>query len=235
MLKVSQVTSGYKRTMVLDNCSLEVKPGEIAGLLGRNGVGKSTALKTIMGLLPVKSGTITFDGQEITNERTHRRARRGIAYVPQGRQIFAGMSVQDNIKVACHGAGVAKPSVVVNEVLANFEMLNEKKDQPGGELSGGQQQILAIARALVSKPKLLLLDEPSEGIQPTIVQQIGEIIADLASDQGISVLLVEQNFDFVTSIVGRLFVMDSGRIVHSGPPAELRANEAMQQEYLGLR
>src|SRR5919197_1263941 len=176
MLRLDRVVAGYGRTMVLQELSLEVEGAEIVAVLGRNGVGKSTMLKTAMGTIPVVAGTIAFDGVRIERLPTHARARRGLAYVPQGREVFPALSVLDNLRVAAYGSRQQRPAERVEAVLDELPLLADKRSARAGSLSGGQQQILAVARALLTSPRVLLLDEPSEGIQPSIVDQIGETI-----------------------------------------------------------
>lgn len=234
MLSVKGLQSGYGNTMIVRDFDFEINAGEVIGLLGRNGVGKTTALKTMVGLIAARHGEIRLDGQDITRLPAYMRAKAGIAYVPQGRMIFASLSVQDNIKVAAHGAGIRDVDSAIASMYDQFPILLEKRKQPGGQLSGGQQQILAIARALVSNPKLILLDEPSEGIQPSIVAQIGEIITQLCKERGISVLLVEQNFDFAIKVVSKVFIMEKGKVVYSDEASAVRDDIELQQKYLGL-
>lgn len=234
MLSVTNLRSGYGNTMIVQNFSLEVGPGEIVGLLGRNGVGKTTALKTIMGLLPAQVGSVIFDGVDLSQLPANERARTGLAYVPQGRLIFGSLSVEDNIRVGAVGAGVKDIGPAVQEMYDQFPVLYDKRRQPGRELSGGQQQILAFARALITNPKLILLDEPSEGIQPSIVSQIGELIKKLSVERNISVVLVEQNFDFATSVVSTVHLMEKGEVVYTDKSQAIRDDVAIQKKYLGL-
>jgi len=234
MLTVRGLQSGYGNTMIVRNFDFEISAGERVGLLGRNGVGKTTALKTMIGLIASREGEIRLDGQDITHLPAYSRAKAGIAYVPQGRMIFSSLSVQDNIKVSAYGAGIDNVDAGIAAMYEQFPILAEKRKQPGGQLSGGQQQILALARALVSNPKLILLDEPSEGIQPSIVEQIGEIITQLCDERGISVVLVEQNFDFAVKVVSKVFIMEKGKIVARDSSSSVRDNVELQQKYLGL-
>lgn len=233
VLKIDGVQSGYDRILVLDDLSLDVKQGELLGLMGRNGAGKTTTLKTIMGEIPLRAGAILLDGQDLAGRSTYDRVRQRIAYVPQGRRIFKALSVRDNIRVAAHGANRHAWREAVDEMFQQFPVLAEKARQPGGQLSGGQQQLLALARALVSRPKLLLLDEPTEGLQPSIILQIGEIIKGL-SKTGMTIVLVEQNLEFATDLAQRICILDHGAVVHSGPPAIVRDSVDLQHEFLGL-
>lgn len=234
MLRIDQVRSGYGKSMVLEDLTMHVGPGELVGLMGRNGAGKTTALKTVVGQLPARAGSIHLDGADVTRLPVHHRVRRGIGYVPQGRHIFPALSVRDNIRVAAHGAGLNPWRDVVERTFDDFPVLRDKGGQPGGQLSGGQQQLLAIARALVSSPSLLLLDEPSEGLQPSIIHQIAQVISDLATERGIAILLVEQNLDFATGVVSRVCIMEHGRIVLSDHAETIRDNADIQHEFLGL-
>jgi urea ABC transporter ATP-binding protein UrtE len=234
MLSVHGLQSGYGNTMIVRDFDFEIKAGEKVGLLGRNGVGKTTALKTMIGLIASRKGEIRLDGQDITRLPAYMRAKAGMAYVPQGRMIFSSLSVQDNIKVSAYGAGISDVDAAIAAMYEQFPILFEKRKQPGGQLSGGQQQILAIARALVSNPKLILLDEPSEGIQPSIVAQIGEIITQLCEERGISIVLVEQNFDFAIKVVSKVFIMEKGKVVFSDNSSAVRDNVELQHKYLGL-
>lgn len=234
MLHVDKVRTGYGKSMVVEDLTLEVGAGELVGLMGRNGAGKTTTLKTIIGELPARDGAIHLGGVDVTGIPVHGRVHRGMAYVPQGRHIFPTLSVRDNIRVAAHGAGRTAWRDVVDEMYAEFPILGDKSTQPGGQLSGGQQQLLALARALVSSPKLLLLDEPSEGLQPSIIAQIGQVISDLSANRGIAILLVEQNFDFATDVASRVCIMEHGQIVLSDTAAAVKDNAEVQHEFLGL-
>lgn len=234
MLKVKGLLSGYGNTMIVNDFNLEIGTGEIIGLLGRNGVGKTTALKTIMGLLPAKSGRVVLDGVDITQMPANERAHQGLAYVPQGRMIFGPLTVEDNIRVGAVGAGIKNIQPAIQEMYDQFPILYERRRQLGRELSGGQQQILALARALIANPKLVLLDELSEGIQPSIITQIGELICRLREEKGISVILVEQNFDFATSVVSTLHLMEKGEVVYTDSAQAIKDDVYVQQKYLGL-
>jgi urea ABC transporter ATP-binding protein UrtE len=220
--------------MVLQGLSLDVAEGEIVAVLGRNGVGKSTMLKAIIGTIPTASGSITLDGSELSKLPPHRRARRGIAYVPQGREVFPALSVFDNLRVAGYGSGQAGWAERLELLLEEFPLLRERSAARASSLSGGQQQILAVARAMMTNPRVLLLDEPSEGIQPSIVEQIGERIQRINHERGIAVVLVEQNLDFAAEIAGRAYLVDKGRVVRELPPGQVLADRDLQREYMGI-
>ncbi|MCZ2404475.1 urea ABC transporter ATP-binding subunit UrtE [Paenarthrobacter sp. Z7-10] len=234
MLQIRNVSAGYGRTPVLHNITADVSNGQLVALLGRNGVGKTTLLRTITGEISATSGEIHISGKPVTKLKAHERARAGIAYVPQGRQIFSDLTVLENLRVAGYASKKSGWQEIVDELLEQFPILNEKKDQNGGSLSGGQQQILALGRALVTKPDLLLLDEPSEGIQPSIVQQIAKEIKDINKRRGITVVIVEQNLEFAASVADVAYVMDKGQIVQKLQTDHLLADVSLQHELLGI-
>jgi urea ABC transporter ATP-binding protein UrtE len=234
VLKLEGVTAGYGQTTVLEGLDLEVEEGEMVAVLGRNGVGKTTMLRAIMGQIPLSGGRIAFAGHEVGRLPVHRRARLGLGYVPQGREIFPALSVRDNLAVAAHAVGRRDWPAAVEELFAEFPVLRPKAGDRGGSLSGGQQQILALARALMTRPKLLLLDEPSEGIQPSIVAEIAEIVQSLNETRGIAVVLVEQNLDFAGRLARRACLMDHGRVVRELPADELLRDRDLQHEYMGV-
>ncbi len=234
MLQLHDVSSGYGPTPVLHEITVEVERAELIALLGRNGVGKTTLLRTITGEIGASGGEIHFAGKSIKKMKAHERAQAGIAYVPQGRQIFSDLSVLDNLRVAGYAARKSGWQDLVEEMLEQFPILAEKKDLAGGSLSGGQQQILALARALVTSPDLLLLDEPSEGIQPSIVQQIAQEIKDINQRRGITVVIVEQNLEFAASVADTAYVMDKGRIVQRLQTDHLLSDVALQHSLLGV-
>lgn len=220
ILHVKDLRAGYGGKPVLQGVSLDVADGEIVAVIGRNGVGKSTLMKTLIGLIETMSGDITFAGSNITSLEAFRRAKMGIGYVPQGRDVFPRMSVKENLQVGESAGSRAKPSAY-DQVYSLFPILKERADQRAGTLSGGQQQQLAIGRVLIGGPRLILLDEPSEGIQPSIVQDIGRIIVDLNRKTGITIVFVEQNLDMIRAIAQRCYVMDKGRIIAQLLPHEL--------------
>jgi urea ABC transporter ATP-binding protein UrtE len=232
MLAVSDLTAAYGTVPVLNGVSLQIARGEVLALLGRNGVGKTTLLRTVTGLLPHLGGAVTLDGTTISGLAAHAISRLGVAMVPQGRGILAKLTVKENLLVGGRAAAGRRP-VPVSEIVGRFPILADRLDQAGGTLSGGQQQQLAIARALSARPVVMLLDEPTEGIQPNVVQDLGELIRDLTRDTGLSVLLVEQNIDFALHTANRCVVMEKGRIVHEGSPDELRS-DAVLKRYLAI-
>lgn len=224
LLKVDSLHSGYGRIPILTGITFDMGEGEFIGILGHNGMGKTTLLKTLVGALPLDKGSIQFDGAELSALPTHLRIRKGISYVPQGRAIFPALSVQENLEFA----GVALPGGrggQIDQVLELIPRLKRLLDRPGGGLSGGEQQLLALGRALVQKPRLILLDEPTEGIQPSIIEEIVALLLHLKADSGISLLLVEQNIDFIRALSTRVLLIQKGAIAHEFQIAEL--SEAM--------
>jgi urea ABC transporter ATP-binding protein UrtE len=234
MFRLSDVHSGYGGTMVLQGLSLDIAEREMVALLGRNGVGKTTTLRTAMGVIPVKRGRIEFKHEDIAKLPTHQRSRKGVAYVPQGRDIFPALSVQDNLLVAAYGAKRTDAKQQLEAMYQEFPVLAEKRRDRGGSLSGGQQQILALARALMTQPSLLLLDEPSEGIQPSIVAQIAETVRRINEQRGITVIIVEQNLDFAANVAPRACLVDKGRVVKDLPMRNVIEDKEIQREFLGL-
>ena len=229
MLKLSGINQFYGQSHTLWDLDIEIAQGECLCLMGRNGVGKTTLLNVLMGQLPVKSGQIEFDGQDISKFSVERRAEIGIGYVPQGRQIFPLLTVEENLKIGLPARRDNKRQIP-DQVYELFPVLKEMKQRRGGDLSGGQQQQLAIGRALVLDPKLLILDEPTEGIQPNIVSEIGDMIRKLNRDIGLTVLLVEQKLPFARKVGDRFCLLDRGRRVADGLMADL--NEGLIKEYL---
>jgi urea ABC transporter ATP-binding protein UrtE len=212
LLRVEGLRTGYATGDVLQQVSVHVDDGEVVGVLGRNGVGKSTLMRAVIGLLPARSGAIRLRESDVTRESADQRARRGVGYVPQGRDIFPSMSVLDNLRMG-RFISAGNDAFSLDDVYGYFPFLRERARQRGGTLSGGQQEMLAIARALVGGPQLLLLDEPSDGVQPSIVQEIGAFIVDLVKNKSIGVLIVEQNIDLMQTVAHRAYVMDKGRVV----------------------
>lgn len=216
MLQVDQLNQYYGAAHTLRGVSLSLEKGKCMTLLGRNGVGKTTLLKCLMGVLPVAKGSVTLEGQDITRLKPHQRAALGIAYVPQGREIFARLTVEENLLMGMATKSGRKASTIRGEVYELFPVLKEMLHRRGGDLSGGQQQQLAIARALLADPKLIILDEPTEGIQPSIIKDIGRVIRLLRERGDIGILLCEQYFDFARELADDFIVMSRGEVVASG-------------------
>lgn len=234
MLKLDDVHAGYERTIVLRGFNLYVTEGQMVAVLGRNGVGKTTMLRAITGVIPLQAGTITFDGQDVGRLPVHERARRGIAYVPQGRDIFPGLSVVDNLRAAAYGSQQPRWNEQLDAMLDEFPVLAQRRNARGGGLSGGQQQILALARALMTSPRVLLLDEPSEGIQPSIVDQIANTLRGINERRGVTVVLVEQNLDFASQLATRAYLVDKGRVVRELLTNDILNDKDLQREHLGI-
>ncbi|MBU8908796.1 urea ABC transporter ATP-binding subunit UrtE [Desertibacillus haloalkaliphilus] len=216
MLKLSNIEVAYDGSTVIRDVSMNVEEGKVVCLMGRNGVGKSTIIKTIMGVIQPEQGGLSYDGEEVTNRNSTYRARKGLGYVPQGREIFPQLTIYENLLMGLE-ARTKKEEKIDEKVYEYFPVLEEMKSRRGGDLSGGQQQQLAIARALVSNPSCLLLDEPTEGIQPNIVADIQEVIKDIKRNQEkTSILLVEQSIDFAKSVGDYFYVIDKGRVAYEG-------------------
>ena len=235
MLTLTEVHTYYGKSHILLGVSLEVQPGEVVGLLGRNGVGKSTTLKTIMGLVRPSGGHVRFDGREIAGTAPHRLAHAGLAWVPEDRRIFRLLSVMENLRTGLDRPGMteARRRELLDKVYAHFPVLAERRSQAGGTLSGGEQQMLAIARAMMLEPKIILLDEPTEGLMPRMVGQIREIITRLHQN-GVAILLVEQNVPLTLDVSDRVYIMEKGLVRHHATAAELRADHAVIHQYLGV-
>lgn len=214
MLKVEGVNQYYGGSHILRNLSFEAKLGEVTVVLGRNGVGKTTLLKSLMGVVPVKTGSIHLDGSPITNDTPYERVRKGVGYVPQGREIFGRLTVEENLRMGLAYKSGSTP--IPAELFDLFPVLKQMINRRGGDLSGGQQQQLAIARALAAGPKLLILDEPTEGIQPSIIKDIGRVIRMLADRGTMAIVLVEQFYDFAEELADQYLVMERGEIVQRG-------------------
>jgi len=226
MLNIENLHASYGGSLVLHGVNLSIAPREIHALMGRNGMGKTTLMRTVMGLLPTRSGTIAFNGEAIHGLRTHEIAAKGLGYVPQGREIFGDFTVWENL----HLGTLKLPRnqrKIPEEVFDYFPILKERKNQKAGSFSGGQQQMLAIARALVTRPKMLLLDEPSEGIQPSIVDQISEILKKINAETGLTILIVEQNVDMVLDTATRCAFMEKGQIVETCSIEDIRKDESI--------
>lgn len=237
LLEAKQLRAGYAGVPIIRHVDLRVKQGDVLALLGRNGVGKTTLLKALIGLLSPQSGEVFVQGQRTTGMPAHRVARAGVGYVPQGRGIFPKLTVRENLTTGTRSARTddrrVKPSDAIENTISRFPVLAEKLSQQGGSLSGGQQQILAIARALCGKPKVLLLDEPSEGIQPSIVFEIGELIRELSAEDGLGVILVEQNLDLARRACTRGCFMEKGEIVRECTVEEL-GERAIVSSYMSV-
>jgi branched-chain amino acid transport system ATP-binding protein len=228
MLEVDGIHTYYGESHVLRRVSLRVGPGEAVALLGRNGAGKTTLIRSIMGFTPPRDGRILFEGEPIHRWPAHRVARRGLALVPQGRRIFAPLTVRENLVLGARANGWT-----LEHVFELFPRLRERSAQTGGTLSGGEQQMLAVGRALLTNGRMLLLDEPSEGLAPLIVREIGDILLRLKQER-LSILLVEQNYHLARRVVDRVYVMSKGQIVFEGTPTALETNEEVKRRYLGV-
>ena len=235
LLQVEDIHTYYGKSHVLHGVSLEVGTGEVVGLLGRNGVGKSTTLKTIMGLIHPTRGSVLFEGGPITQLPAHRVARHGIGYVPEDRRIFPLLTVLENLRTGLdrHGVSEARKKQLLEKVYDYFPVLAERRHQAGGTLSGGEQQVLAIARAMMLEPKIILLDEPTEGLMPRMVSQIRQIIGVLHRD-GVAILLVEQNVPLTLEASRRVYLMEKGAVRHHAMADDLRVDDAIMHQYLGV-
>ena len=232
MLEVDQLSAGYGRIPILNNVTFTVAEGEFVGVLGHNGMGKTTLLRALMGYLPATSGRVRFDGADLTRAEPFRRARAGIGYVPQGREIFPQLSVHENLAMGALKRQDDEAGVIAT-ALEMFPRLKPLMDRPGGALSGGEQQLLAIARCLVGAPKLILLDEPTEGIQPSIIDEIVEILLRLRNRGGLTMILVEQNLEFIAALSQRVLMIQKGAIVRTAKPDELH-NVGLIHEFIGV-
>jgi branched-chain amino acid transport system ATP-binding protein len=228
-LEVEGVHTYYGDSHVLQGVSLRVDPGEVLAILGRNGMGKTTLIRTIVGFTPAREGRVRYEGTETTRLPPFRMAALGVALVPQGRRVFPSLSVRENLDVARRGEGRWN----LETVYALFPRLRERAGNRANKLSGGEQQMLAIGRALMSNPDLLLMDEPTEGLAPLLVREVGRVISELKRS-GLSILLVEQNLALALSVADRVHVLSRGQIVHTGTPAELMGNDEVKARYLGV-
>jgi len=235
MLALDDVHTYYGKSHVLQGVSLTVGPGEVVGLLGRNGVGKSTTLKTIMGLVRPARGRVTLDGRPVAGLPPHRVARLGIAWVPEERRVFPRLTVLENLRTGVDRDGVTadRRRMLLDKVYRHFPRLKERLHQAGGTLSGGEQQMLAIARAMMLEPRIILLDEPTEGLMPRLVAEIRSLI-DLLRTDGVAILLVEQNVPLTLAVASRVYVMEKGEMRHEAPAAELSRDHAAIRRYLGV-
>ncbi len=235
LVGVEDVHSYYGKSHILHGVSLKVGPGEVVGLLGRNGVGKSTTLKTIMGLVRPSQGTVTLAGDTITGLAPHKLARLGIGYVPEDRRIFRLLTVMENLRTGLDRDGVTEENrqALLDKVFAFFPVLAERRSQAGGTLSGGEQQMLAIARAMMLEPKIILLDEPTEGLMPRMVSQIRNII-ELLHSEGVAILLVEQNVPLTLAASQRVYIMEKGSVRHQCAASEIDVHHPVIKQYLGV-
>jgi branched-chain amino acid transport system ATP-binding protein len=232
---VEDLHTFYGKSHILHGVSLSVGRGEVVGLLGRNGVGKSTTLKTIMGLVSPSQGKVLFEGKSVTGLPAHKIARLGIAYVPEDRRIFKLLSVMENLRTGLDRSGIteARKQELLAKVFEYFPVLAERRNQAGGTLSGGEQQMLAIARAMMLEPKIILLDEPTEGLMPRMVSQIKQII-DILHREGVAILLVEQNVPLTLESSQRIYFMEKGAVRHHAVASELKVNDPVIHQYLGV-
>jgi branched-chain amino acid transport system ATP-binding protein len=232
MLNVQGLRTGYGRIPILNGVSFAVGEGEFIGILGHNGMGKTTLLKALMGFLPATGGHIRLDGNDLTAAEPFRRARLGLGYVPQGREIFPGLTVYDNLRMGCSKQAGSEQETIT-EVLEEFPRLKRLLDRSGGALSGGEQQLLAIARCLCGKPRLVLLDEPTEGIQPSIIDEIVEVLLRLRDYSGLTMILVEQNLDFIAALSKRILIIQKGIITREVQPSDL-GDASLVGEFIGI-
>jgi branched-chain amino acid transport system ATP-binding protein len=233
MLDVQGLRTGYGRIPILNGVGFAVGEGEFIGILGHNGMGKTTLLRALMGFLPATSGRVQFAGQDVTALDPYQRARLGLGYVPQGRDIFPGLSVYDNLRMGCSKQPGRGETETIDAVLAEFPRLKTLLDRLGSALSGGEQQLLAIARCLCGKPRLVLLDEPTEGIQPSIIDEIVETLQRLRTKSGLTMILVEQNLDFIAAMSQRILVIQKGTITQEVKPTDLH-NASLVGEFIGI-
>jgi branched-chain amino acid transport system ATP-binding protein len=233
LLAVRGIESHYGRIQALKGIDLEIRRGELVALVGANGAGKTTLLRTISGVQPASAGTLVFDGEDITQLRADRRVRQGICQVPEGRQVFGPLSIEDNLRLGAYALTRSQLAAGLERAYETFPVLKEKRHLPAGTLSGGQQQMLAIGRALMGRPKLLLLDEPSMGLAPLLVEEVFNVVRSLKS-QGMTIFLVEQNAYAALEIADRGYVMETGTIALTGTGRELLDNEQVKSAYLGI-
>ncbi len=232
MLEITAVAAAYGRIEVLHGVDLRVDAGEIVALIGANGAGKTTLMRCVSGLMPIKSGAIRFDGEDLRRCPAHRRVARGLVQSPEGRQVFTNLSVEDNLRLGGYAHGGALDKALLDEVFGYFPVLHQRLTQPAGTLSGGQQQMLAIARALMGRPRCLLLDEPSMGLAPMIVAQVMQVVAQLGK-RGTSILLVEQNAKAALGIADRAYVMSAGKVLLDGCARDLIDDPRVRHAFLG--
>ncbi len=235
LVAIEDIHTFYGKSHILHGVSLTVGRGEVVGLLGRNGVGKSTTLKSIMGLVSPSQGKVTLEGRPVTGLAPHRLARLGIGYVPEDRRIFKLLTVMENLRTGLDRGGIteARKEELLAKVFAYFPVLAERRGQAGGTLSGGEQQMLAIARAMMLEPKIILLDEPTEGLMPRMVSQIAQII-DVLHREGVAILLVEQNVPLTLEASQRVYIMEKGAIRHHAKSSDLKIGDDVIKQYLGV-
>ena len=235
LLAIENLSAGYGDMQVLFDITLNVEEGEIVSLVGSNGAGKTTILRIISGFLPVKGGTITYLGQDLLKTKPQQRAELGISHIPQGRGILGTLTVKENLIMGAYPKNARKTvHTEIEHAYNRFPKLRERQNQKAGSLSGGEQQMLAIARALMIHPKLLMLDEPSLGLAPIVVENVFEIISRISKEEGVSILIVEQNLLQALSVANRAYVLETGKLVMQGPAKELMENPDIQRAYLGL-
>ena len=234
LLKAEGLNAWYDRSHVVQNVSFEVHAGEIVTLMGRNGAGKTTTLRALMGLVTKRSGSVVFDGQEILGQPAHTRFHAGLAYVPEDRRIVPGLSVRENLQLGITASkNRAEAARMIDEIAETFPRLKERLDQDGTSMSGGEQQMLAIARAMMARPKMILLDEPSEGIMPLLVEEMFQLFSRM-KQAGTTILLVEQNVERALRISDRAYILDQGEVVHTGEASDLLADTAIQDRYCAV-
>ena len=235
LVLIEDLHTYYGKSHILDGVSLRVEPGEVVGLLGRNGVGKSTTLKSVMGLVQPRQGKVLLEGKPITGMPPHKLARLGIGYVPEDRRIFRWLTVMENLRTGLdrHGVTEEKRQALLDKVFTYFPVLAERRGQAGGTLSGGEQQMLAIARAMMLEPKIILLDEPTEGLMPRMISQIGTII-DVLHKEGVAILLVEQNVPLTLASSQRIYFMEKGCVRHQCAASDITVDDPVVKQYLGV-
>ncbi|MCX7274699.1 MAG: ABC transporter ATP-binding protein [Burkholderiales bacterium] len=233
LLQVSRLRAWYGRAQILFDVDLEIGPGEVVALMGRNGAGKSTTMKAIMGLLDRTEGEVRFDGQDIRGEPPYRISRMGLGWVPEDRRVFTDLTVLENLQVGRQPPRAGAPLWSEQRLFDLFPNLGRMPDRPGGRMSGGEQQMLTVARTLMGNPRLVLLDEPSEGVAPLIVEQMAAMIQDLKKE-GLSVLLSEQNLPFAAAVSDRAYVLEKGQVRFTGTMAQLQDDESVRRQYLAL-
>jgi branched-chain amino acid transport system ATP-binding protein len=234
MLKINKLNAWYDRSHVVQDVSLEVRAGEIVTLMGRNGAGKTTTLRAVMGLIAKRGGSVMFDGAELLSQPPHTRFHAGLAYVPEERRIVPGLTVRENLQLGITASkNRNEMSRMIDEIAETFPRLKERLDQEGTSMSGGEQQMLAIARAMMARPKMILLDEPSEGIMPLLVDEMFALFTRMKA-AGTTILLVEQNVERALKVSDRAYILDQGAVVHSGTGAELLADKEIQEKYCAV-